>query len=253
MRVHVFLCFPPEKPHLVVTSSPFMDNGMDPVPPVSALSKLYGGCAIYLDRQRAWFMAFIVCCGSDNLRHKEICFRGAEARWVLFDLFHICMNLILICPVSPNWFLVQLSLFTHAGGITPGMVMLDRLPLWSKLKISQNNWMDFFNRQFGTQMLYHFDFGDPLSFAVVPSHWHFWFWVKYPSNYWMDSIEFGMVPTECIVMWWSSLILNITISLSYTTQTLWERRQTTNSILNRKVCTARNEGYMISHVFLCQV
>ena len=167
MRVHVFLCFPPEKPHLVVTSSPFMDNGMDPVPPVSALSKLYRGCAIYPDRQRTWFMAFY-CLLSDNLRHKEICFRGAEALWVLFDLFHICMNLILICPVSPNWFLVQLSLFTHAGGITPGMAMLDGLPLLSKLKISQNNWMDshkMLYRQFGTQMLYHSGLGDPLIFA----------------------------------------------------------------------------------------
>lgn len=38
-------------------------------------------------------------------------------------LIHICMNLILICPVSPNWFLVQLSPFSHAGGVALWMAM----------------------------------------------------------------------------------------------------------------------------------
>ncbi len=30
-----------------------------------------------------------------------------------FDLIHICMNLILIYPISSNWFLVHLSLFSN--------------------------------------------------------------------------------------------------------------------------------------------
>lgn len=64
----MFLCFQREKSHLSVTSPPFMDNSMKPMPPVSVLSKLYGEFAVYLDRRLAWFMAFIMFCGSDKKR-----------------------------------------------------------------------------------------------------------------------------------------------------------------------------------------
>ena len=60
VRVHVFLCLRQEEPHLSVSSSPFMDNGMNPMPPVSMLSKLYGGCAICVDRLDLWFLLFAV-------------------------------------------------------------------------------------------------------------------------------------------------------------------------------------------------
>lgn len=53
---------------------------MNSAPPVSVLSLLHGGCAIYPDSQTGWFMAFIICCGTNDHTHKGDCFQRTLAQ-----------------------------------------------------------------------------------------------------------------------------------------------------------------------------
>lgn len=78
--MNVCLGAPQEKPHLLVTPALFPDNGMNSAPPVSVLSLLHGGCAIYPDSQTGWFMAFIICCGTNDHTHKGDCFQRTLAQ-----------------------------------------------------------------------------------------------------------------------------------------------------------------------------
>lgn len=69
-----------DKPHLLATPAPFKDNGMNPAPPVSVLSKLYGGDVPFI----LTGLIYGSYCGAVALTVLD-----AEAHRVLFDLIPI--------------------------------------------------------------------------------------------------------------------------------------------------------------------